>query len=784
MIPMGVYGEEAIGSMGIDSPLACLSDRPRLLYDYFKQLFAQVTNPPIDSTREHLVMQTAVTIGPERNLLNPEPESCRQIKLRHPIITNEELEKLRRVEQPVFKSVTLSALFSAARGEKALGEALGNLCQSATEAIGRGANILILSDRGVNEQNVPIPALLATAALHHHLIREGTRTRVGLVVETGEARETHHFCLLIGYGAGAINPYIALETYRNLAERKSVPPELNYHELEKHFIKATNKAILKVIAKMGISTIQGYRGAQIFEAIGIGKDVIDRYFTGTVSPIRGVSLDVIAREAILRHRTAYPERLRPQAVLPSGGKHQWRKNGEYHLWNPDTISKLQHAVRNGNYRLFREYSRIADENSKYLCTLRGLFEFKLAEKPVPLDEVQPASEIVKRFATGAMSFGSISKEAHETIAIAMNRLGAKSNTGEGGEDPERYKPLSNGDSKRSAIKQVASGRFGVTSEYLVQADEIQIKMAQGAKPGEGGQLPARKVYPWIAKVRHSTPYVGLISPPPHHDIYSIEDLAQLIYDLKNANSRARISVKLVAEAGVGIVAAGVSKAKSDVVLISGHDGGTGASPMTSIHNSGIPWELGLAEAQQVLVTNDLRGRIVLQTDGKIMTGRDVIVATLLGAEEWGVATAALIALGCVMMRVCHLDSCPMGIGTQDPELRKRFQGKPEHLVNLFLFLAEEIREYMSLLGFRNIDEMVGRFDRLDVRKAVDHWKAKGLDFSAILQMPKAPSNIAIRHIQEQDHGLAGCLDEQLLEICSPALKRKERVQCNTQHSQP
>ena len=536
MIPMGVYGEEAIGSMGIDSPLACLSDRPRLLYDYFKQLFAQVTNPPIDSTREHLVMQTAVTIGPERNLLNPEPESCRQIKLRHPIITNEELEKLRRVEQPFFKSVTLSALFSAARGEKALGEALGNLCQSATEAIGRGANILILSDRGVNEQNVPIPALLATAALHHHLIREGTRTRVGLVVETGEARETHHFCLLIGYGAGAINPYIALETYRNLAERKSVPPELKYHELVEHFIKATNKAILKVIAKMGISTIQGYRGAQIFEAIGIGKDVIDRYFTGTLSPIRGVSLDVIAREAILRHQTAYPEQTSTTRVLPSGGKHQWRKNGEYHLWNPDTISKLQHAVRNGNYRLFREYSRIADENSKYLCTLRGLFEFKLAEKPVPLDEVQPASEIVKRFATGAMSFGSISKEAHETIAIAMNRLGAKSNTGEGGEDPERYKPLSNGDSKRSAIKQVASGRFGVTSEYLVQADEIQIKMAQGAKPGEGGQLPARKVYPWIAKVRHSTPYVGLISPPPHHDIYSIEDLAQLIYDLKNANS--------------------------------------------------------------------------------------------------------------------------------------------------------------------------------------------------------------------------------------------------------
>ncbi len=776
MIPMGVHGEEAIGSMGVDSSLACLSDRPRLLYDYFKQLFAQVTNPPIDSTREHLVMQTAVTIGPERNLLNPEPESCRQIKLKHPVITNEELENLRCIEQPEFKPVTLHMLFPAASGEQGLEAAMERLCQGASEAIAQGANILILSDRGVDEKNVPIPALLATAGLHHHLIREGTRTRVGLVVETGEAREIHHFCLLISYGAGAINPYLALDTFRNLAERKALPPGLNYHEVEKHFIKATNKAILKVIAKMGISTIQGYRGAQIFEAIGIAKDVIDRDFTGTVSPIRGVSLDVIAREALLRHRTAFPERPLVTAVLPSGGKHQWRKDGEYHLWNPDTIAKLQYAVRSGNYRLFKEYTRIADENSRYLCTLRGLFEFKLAEKPLPLDEVQSASEIVKRFATGAMSFGSISKEAHETIAIAMNRLGAKSNTGEGGEDPERYKPLSNGDSRRSAIKQVASGRFGVTSEYLVQAEELQIKMAQGAKPGEGGQLPARKVYPWIAKVRHSTPYVGLISPPPHHDIYSIEDLAQLIYDLKNANSRARISVKLVAEAGVGIVAAGVSKAKSDVVLISGHDGGTGASPITSIHHSGIPWELGLAETQQVLVKNDLRGRIIVQTDGKIMTGRDVIVAALLGAEEWGVATAALIALGCVMMRVCHLDSCPVGIGTQDPELRKRFQGKPEHVMNLFLFLAEEVREYMRLLGFRNIDEMVGRVDRLDVRKAVDHWKAKGLDYSAILQIPKVPPNIAIRHVQEQDHGLAGCLDQQLLEICRPALEHKEPVQ--------
>lgn len=775
MVPMGVNGEEPIGSMGVDSSLACLSNHPRLLYDYFKQLFAQVTNPPIDSTREYLVMQTSVTIGPERNLLNPEHESCRQIKLKQPVITNTQLEKLRCIQQPGFKSVTLPMLFSTTNGEQCLEVAMERLCKSASEAIAQGANILILSDRGVDEKNVPIPALLATAGVHHHLIREGTRTHVGLVVETGEAREINHFCLLIGYGAGAINPYVALETYRSLAERKILPIDLDYSELEKRFIKAANKGILKVASKMGISTIQSYRGAQIFEAIGIAKDVIDRYFTGTVSRINGVSLDVIAREALLRHQTAYPDRPLTTSVLPSGGKHQWRKDGEYHLWNPDTITTLQHAVRSGNYKLFKEYTRMSDENSRNICTLRGLFELKFARTPIPLEEVQPANEIVKRFATGAMSFGSISQEAHETLAIAMNRLGARSNTGEGGEDPERYKPLPNGDSKRSAIKQVASGRFGVTSEYLVNANELQIKMAQGAKPGEGGQLPASKVYPWIAKVRHSTPYVELISPPPHHDIYSIEDLAQLIYDLKNANTRARISVKLVAEVGVGIVAAGVSKAKADVVLISGYDGGTGASPISSIHHSGIPWELGLAEAQQVLVMNDLRGRIIVQTDGKILTGRDVTVASLLGAEEWGVATAALIASGCIMMRACHLDTCPVGIATQDPELRKRFVGKPEHVINLFMFIAEEMREYMSLLGFRTIDEMVGRVDKLDVRKAVDHWKAKGLDLSAILQVPEVPKDIAIRHVQEQDHGLAGCLDENLLEICRPALERKEQV---------
>ncbi len=776
MIPMGVDGEEPVGSMGVDSSLACLSDRPQLLYDYFKQLFAQVTNPPIDSTREYLVMQTAVPIGSELNLLNPEPASCRQLMLKRPVITNEELERIRHIDRPGFKAVTLPMLFPAKEGEKGLKAAMESLCRGASEAIAKDANILILSDRGVDGENVPIPALLATAGVHHHLVREGTRTRVGLVVETGEAREIHHFCLLIGYGAGAINPYLAFETYQDLVERKVLPPELDYHEVEKRFIKATNKAILKVIAKMGISTIQSYRGAQIFEAVGVAKEVIDRYFTWTVSRINGVGLDVIAREALLRHHAGFPDRPLADPVLPSGGKHQWRRDGEYHLWNPETIGKLQHAVRSGNYRLFKDYTRLVDEQSRHLCTPRGLFELKFAEKPVPIEEVEPASEIVKRFASGAMSYGSISKEAHETLAIAMNRLGARSNTGEGGEDPERYKPLPNGDSKNSAIKQVASARFGVTSEYLVQAKELQIKMAQGAKPGEGGQLPARKVYPWIAKVRHSTPFVGLISPPPHHDIYSIEDLKQLIYDLKNGNVHARISVKLVAEIGVGIVAAGVAKAKSDVVLISGHDGGTGASPITSIHHAGIPWEIGLAETQQVLVMNDLRGRIVVQTDGKIMSGRDVAIATLLGAEEWGCATASLVSLGCVMMRVCHLDTCPVGIATQDPELRKRFPGAPEHVVNFFTFMAEEVREYMSKLGFRTIDEMVGRVDRLDARKVVDHWKAKGIDFSPILRPPPAPPGVAIHHVTGQDHELAGCLDEKLLELCRPTLERKEPVE--------
>jgi glutamate synthase (ferredoxin) len=737
-------------------------------------------------------MQTAANIGSERNLLHPEPQSCRQLELEHPILTNEEMEKIRHIEQPGFKAVTLPMLFRARasrsearggtagdpanEGEKGLEAAMEALCRSASEAVAGGANILVLSDRGVDDERAPIPALLATAGVHHHLIREGTRTRVGLVVETGEAREVHHFSLLIGYGAGAINPYLAFETLHNMVARKVLPPGLTYAEAQKKFIKASDKAILKVIAKMGISTIQSYRGAQIFEAVGVGKEVIDRYFTWTVSRVGGIGLDVIAREALARHRAGFPDRPLPRPVLSSGGRHQWRADGEYHLWNPETIAKLQHSVRSGNYKLFKEFTRLVDEQSKHLCTLRGLFELKYADKPIPIEEVEPATEIVKRFATGAMSYGSISKEAHETLAIAMNRLGGKSNTGEGGEDPERYKRLPNGDSKRSAIKQVASARFGVTSEYLVQSDELQIKMAQGAKPGEGGQLPARKVYPWIAKVRHSTPFVGLISPPPHHDIYSIEDLKQLIYDLKNGNVHARISVKLVAEIGVGIVAAGVAKAKSDVVLISGHDGGTGASPITSIHHAGIPWEIGLAETQQVLVMNDLRGRIVVQTDGKLMTGRDIAIATLLGAEEWGCATASLVSAGCIMMRVCHLDTCPVGVATQNPELRKKFPGQPEHVVNFFLFLAEELREHMARLGFRTIAEMVGRVDRIDARKAVDHWKARGLDFSAILAKPEAGPSVAIRRIREQDHELAGCLDETLLGICKPALERKGPVE--------
>jgi glutamate synthase (ferredoxin) len=775
MGPMAEAGEEPIGSMGTDTALAVLSDRPRPLYDYFKQLFAQVTNPPLDAIREELVTSVESTIGPERNLLVAEPESCRQITIHSPVLTNEELAKLRNLQHPFFKSVTIPMLFKAAEGGAGLERAMEDLCRGAGAAIAAGANVLILSDRGVDKLNAPIPALLATAGVHHHLVREGARTRCALVVETGDAREVHHYCLLIGYGAGAINPYLAFETLDDMIRQGLLRPDLDHAKAIKQYIKAVNKGVLKVISKMGISTVQSYTGAQVFEAIGLNRAFVDKYFTWTASRIEGVGLPEIAREAVLRHRRAYPERPVGPLELDWGGEYQWRRDGEYHLFNPETVFKLQHSTRSNQYKIFKEYSEAVNNQSKRLCTLRGLMEFKYAQKPVPLDEVEPVESIMRHFATGAMSYGSISQEAHETLAIAMNRIGGRSNTGEGGEDPERFVRDPNGDWRNSAIKQVASARFGVTSFYLCSANELQIKMAQGAKPGEGGQLPGRKVYPWIAKTRYATPGVGLISPPPHHDIYSIEDLAQLIHDLKNANPKARIAVKLVAEVGVGIVAAGVAKAHSDVVLISGHDGGTGASPLTSIKHAGIPWELGLAETQQVLVLNKLRDRIIVQTDGQLKTGRDVVIAALLGAEEFGFATAPLVVMGCIMMRVCHLDTCPVGVATQNPELRQRFTGKPEFVVNFFRFVAEEVRELMAQLGFRTLDEMIGRSDLLDTRKAIDHWKAKGLDYSAIFHRPEVPDHVARRQVREQDHGLEKALDNLLIERCQDALNGRRPV---------
>jgi glutamate synthase (ferredoxin) len=775
LAPMATRGEEPVGSMGTDTSLAVLSNRPRLLYDYFKQLFAQVTNPPLDAIREELVTSMESTIGPERNLLKAEPVSCHQITIKAPILNNYETAQLRHITVHGFRSTTLSMLFPVSEGARGLERAIEKLCRQASQAIERGYTILILSDRGVDLEHAPIPSLLATAAVHHHLVRQGTRTKVGLLIETGDAREVHHCALLMGYGAGAINPYLAFETLDDMI-RQGLLAGLDHEEAVRHYIKALNKGILKVISKMGISTIQSYCGAQIFEAIGLSREFVDQYFTGTPSRIGGVGLDVIAEEAIRRHRRAFPDRLVAKPDLEWGGEYQWRRDGEYHLFNPDTVFKLQHATRTGQYKIFKEYTALVDDQSRNLCTLRGLFDFKYAETPIPLEEVEPVETIVKRFATGAMSYGSISQEAHETLAIAMNRLGGKSNTGEGGEDPARYTPDASGDSRRSAVKQVASGRFGVTSEYLVNADDLQIKMAQGAKPGEGGQLPGHKVYPWIAKVRHSTPGVGLISPPPHHDIYSIEDLAQLIYDLKNSNPKARIHVKLVAEVGVGTVAAGVAKAHADVVLISGHDGGTGASPLTSIKHGGVPWELGLAETQQTLVLNKLRDRIVVQADGQMKTGRDVVIAALMGAEEYGFATAPLVVMGCIMMRVCHLNTCPVGVATQDPELRKRFTGKPEFVENFFRFIAEEVREYMARLGFRTMDELIGRMDRLDVKPALDHWKARGLDFSPILRRPQVGPEVAIRKVRRQDHGLTRSLDgTTLIPACQPALERRERV---------
>ena len=778
LAPMAQNGVEAVGSMGNDTPLAVLSNKPRLLYDYFKQLFAQVTNPPIDSIREEIITSAETRLGSEGNLLNPQPADCRRLELKWPIITNEDFAKIRRMDLPGLRVGLLPSLFRVTRGEKGLVKSMEEIRLMARRLIEEEeVNVLILSDRGVNREFAPIPALLAVAGLHHYLIREGLRTRVSIVIETGEAREVHHFALLIGYGASAINPYVAFETIDGMI-RDDRLVNIDHKTACKNLVKAATKGIIKVMAKMGISAIQSYRGAQVFEAVGLRQDVIDEYFTWTSSRIGGIGMDVIAQEVLVRHKAAFPDRRVDGHTLPVGGLYQWRSDGEFHLFNPESIHRLQKSVRTENFNTFKEYSKLVNEQATNLCTLRGLLDFKAGD-PVPLEEVEPIESIMKRFKTGAMSYGSISKEAHETLAIAMNRIGGKSNTGEGGEDPERFKLLENGDSKNSAIKQVASGRFGVTSEYLVNAREIQIKMAQGAKPGEGGQLPGGKVYPPIAKTRHTTAGVGLISPPPHHDIYSIEDLAELIHDLKNANRHARISVKLVAEVGVGTVAAGVAKAHADVVLISGYDGGTGASPQTSIMHAGLPWELGLAETHQTLVMNNLRSRIAVETDGQLKTGRDVVVAALLGAEEFGFATAPLVATGCIMMRVCHLNTCPAGIATQDPRLRERYAGKPEHAVNFMRFIAMEMRELMAQLGFRTIEEMIGRVDRLEAKKAVAHWKAKGLDFSNLLYQPDAGNDIGRFKQMEQDHGIEKSLDmTQLLEICKPAIERGEKVEAD------
>ncbi|MGI8961837.1 MAG: glutamate synthase large subunit [Bryobacteraceae bacterium] len=769
--PMASNAEEALGSMGTDTPLACLSDKPQSLFNYFKQLFAQVTNPPIDPIREDLVMSLTSYIGTERNILAETPEHCHTLKMPHPVLTNRDLEKLRRVSRGDLLASTLTATFKVLDGETGLKRAIDGLCRRASLAIKSGYTLLILSDRGIDEEFAPIPSLLALTAVHNHLVREGTRTGVALIVESGEPREVMHYALLIGYGASAINPYLAIETIEELVREHEVPDRITAHAAIKNYIKAVNKGLLKVFSKMGISTLQSYRGAQVFEALGLNKELVDRYFTGTPSRIEGIGLDVLAKEAIEKHRFALRPVSDSDMELAVGGNYQYRVNGEYHLLNPLTVSKLQHSVRQRSYATFQEYTTLVDEQSKQLCTLRGLMELKTVSQPLRIDEVEPTSEIVKRFATGAMSFGSISAEAHETLAIAMNRIGGRSNTGEGGEDEVRFVALANGDWKRSAIKQVASARFGVTANYLVNADDLQIKIAQGSKPGEGGQLPGNKVDAEIARVRHSIPGVGLISPPPHHDIYSIEDLAQLIYDLKNVSPTARISVKLVAEVGVGTVAAGVSKAHADVVLISGCDGGTGASPLSSIKHAGIPWELGLAETQQVLVMNDLRSRIRVQVDGKLQTGRDVVIAALLGAEEFGFSTAPLVTLGCIMMRKCHLNTCPVGIATQNPELRKKFAGTPEHVINFFFYLAEQVREWMANLGFRTMDEMIGRVDMIQMRSAVEHWKARGLDFSTILYNPQVPRRVGRRCVVGQDHGLNDALDHSLMKLARNAIEK-------------
>ncbi len=798
LAPMATDSVEALGAMGNDTPAAALSNHSQLLYNYFKQLFAQVTNPPIDAIREELITATEVMLGTERNLLETRPENCRQLKLSRPILTNSELAKIRHVEESGaqgFRTRTLPILFDINGGKDALEQALENLFQAATQAIAEGINILILSDRGIGPGVAPIPALLATSGLHHYLIRNETRTQVALVVESGEPREVHHLSLLIGYGATAVNPYLAMETLAQMIEDRLLVG-IDHDTAVYNYVKAAMKGVVKVLSKMGISTIQSYCGAQIFEALGLSQRLVDKYFTWTATRVEGIDLPEIYAEVKMRHDRAYPVRLFAQAnghaprvseavpgaermnghgegqLLAPGGDYQWRKDGELHLFNPRTVHLLQQAVRTEDYASFKAYTQDIDLMNKEWCNLRGLLEFDFDGAPsIPIEEVESVESICTRFKTGAMSYGSISKEAHETLAIAMNRIGGRSNTGEGGEDPARYILEPNGDSKNSAIKQVASARFGVTSNYLVNARELQIKMAQGAKPGEGGQLPGKKVYPWIAEVRHSTPGVGLISPPPHHDIYSIEDLAELIHDLKNANHHARINVKLVSEVGVGTVAAGVAKGHADVILISGHDGGTGASPQTSIKHAGLPWELGVAETHQTLLINNLRSRVVVETDGQLKTGRDLAIAALLGAEEYGFATSPLVALGCIMMRVCHLDTCPVGVATQNPELREKFTGDPQHVVNFMHFIAQELREYMAQLGFRTVNEMIGRTDRLQARHAIQHWKAQGIDLTAILHRPDVPADWG-RYCQiDQDHGLDQALDNlTLLELCQPALE--------------
>ncbi|HWW09073.1 MAG TPA: glutamate synthase large subunit, partial [Candidatus Acidoferrales bacterium] len=768
-------GQEPVGSMGNDVPLAVLSERPLPLFNYFKQLFAQVTNPPIDPIREHAVMSLVTSLGAGGNLLEQGPGQAKRLELAHPVLSNLDLEKIRHVTQSEFPVATVSMVFHRDAGAEGLVHGLERICRMASEHVRNGVTILVLSDRHIDASHVPIPSLLATAAVHQHLVREQTRTGVGLVVETGEVREVMHLALLIGYGAEAVNPYLAFETLHDLERQALLPADIGSERAEAIYIDALVKGMYKTIARMGISTILSYCGAQIFECLGLDSDVIDRYFTGTPSRIGGVGLDVIAAEAIARHDRAFPAVRIAAPTLEDRGEYRWRRGGESHQWNPEVIGRLQHAVKSGDEQAFREYAALADDNTRGLKNLRGLLELREAPEPLPLEQVEPASSIVRRFATGAMSHGSISKEMHETLAIAMNRLGGRSNTGEGGEDRARFEPDANGDMRRSAIKQVASARFGVTAEYLVNADELQIKIAQGAKPGEGGQLPGNKVDATIARLRHSMPGVGLISPPPHHDIYSIEDLAQLIWDLRAANPRARISVKLVAEAGVGTVAAGVAKARADHIVIAGYEGGTGASPLTAIKHAGVPWELGLAESQHVLVDHGLRSRVTLQADGQMKTGRDVVVGALLGADEFAFATAPLVAAGCVMMRVCHLNTCPVGIATQDPVLRQRFTGRVEHVVNFMLFLAEDVRRWMSRLGIARFDDLVGRVDRLQTRPAIEHWKARGLDLSLLLHQPQVTDAADRRHSTVQKASVETMLDAELLPECLPALEHKEPV---------